>query len=69
MDEGLGSFFGALQLADPGLPIGRFVHSHGLESWLADRPAAGHRGTPAGNRADTASPCAGRFSAPDSAST
>jgi urease accessory protein len=41
MDEGLGSFFGALQLADPGLPIGRFVHSHGLESWLAERPAAG----------------------------
>jgi urease accessory protein len=41
MDEGVGSFFGALQLADPGLPIGRFVHSHGLESWLAERPAAG----------------------------
>ena len=40
-DDGIGSFFGALQLADAGLPIGRFVHSHGLESWLADRPRAG----------------------------
>jgi urease accessory protein len=35
------AFLGALQLADPGLPIGRFVHSHGLESWLVDRPGAG----------------------------
>lgn len=34
-------FLAALQLSDPGLPIGRFVHSHGLESWLAARPTAG----------------------------
>jgi urease accessory protein len=35
------AFLAALQLADPGLPIGRFVHSHGLEAWLAGRPDAG----------------------------
>jgi urease accessory protein len=36
-------FLAALQLGDPSLPIGRFVHSHGLESWLAGRLDAGER--------------------------
>lgn len=32
---------GALQLSDSALPIGRFVHSQGVESWLDTHPDAG----------------------------
>jgi urease accessory protein len=40
-DPAPGAFLAALQLGDPGLPIGRFVHSHGLEAWLDRRADAG----------------------------
>jgi urease accessory protein len=40
-DPAASAFLAALQLGDPSLPIGRFVHSHGLEAWLAGHPDAG----------------------------
>jgi urease accessory protein len=40
-DPASSAFLAALQLGDPSLPIGRFVHSHGLEAWLARHADAG----------------------------
>jgi urease accessory protein len=37
---GVGGLLAMLQLADSSLPVGRFVHSQGLESWLAANPEA-----------------------------
>lgn len=38
-DAAVDPLLGALALGDSALPIGRFVHSGGLEAWLAERPA------------------------------
>jgi urease accessory protein len=40
-EHGASAFLAALQLGDPSLPIGRFVHSHGLEAWLAAHDDSG----------------------------
>ena len=42
MGEGSGhAFLRALQMADGGLPIGRFAHSYGLEAWHEANPEGG----------------------------
>lgn len=38
---GAEALLAALQLGDSALPVGRFVHSHGVEDWLGAHPEAG----------------------------